>query len=162
MRRPTRSRAMLARRMADHMIDGFDVFAYATLAAALGADGADRDALLAAHGLDEARWASLDTRFQQWLSDELETGEDDDAIPASAVAYSESYGREQRRSEVDVISIERFAEATRAIAKSNDIAATLRRLELTLPQYLKANEHWTSRLIHDAELLERFQRVMTK
>jgi hypothetical protein len=135
----------------------FAIEEYAELSAELADPACDRDALLAAHGLDEATFASLDGAAQEQLSRAMDT--DDDGVPPLLAAYAEAFARARARLAVDagVLPIERFGDATREISRRGDPLPTLTRLGISLADFLRANEHWTRRMLEDPALLARFR-----
>ena len=134
-----------------------DMRAYAALAAALAANDRPREAILRERGLDEAGWEALDRRCQSRLSRAMD--EDHDGVPPLVAAYAEAFARERARraGAQSVLSIERFADATREIQRSGDPTAALGRLGIALDDFLRANEHWTPRMMTDPDLLRRFR-----
>lgn len=138
--------------------DSVDLAAYAALAANLADPACDRAAELRAHGLDEDAWAEVDRLWQARLSRAMD--DDADGVPALIAAYAEAFERARaaQRGARLVISIERFADAIREIQRRGDPAAALAPLGLTLEDLLRANEHWTRRMLDDAALLERYRR----
>ncbi|WP_437681539.1 hypothetical protein [Sorangium sp. So ce131] len=137
-----------------------DVEAFATLAAQLADPSADRAALLAAHGLDEDGWEALDDAWQARLS-EADEGDDEEAgVPPLVVAFAEAFARAQRARARSELSFERFLEAARAMRRGTDMATVLSRLDMTLEDYLSAQQRWTAAMLEDEELLSRFQRAM--
>lgn len=137
--------------------DSFDVVAYATLAANLSDPACDRVAELRAHGLDEDVWADVDRTWQSRLSRAME--EDADGVPPLIAAYAEAFERARaaQRGAGVVISIERFADAIRELQRRGDPLTALAQLGLTLEELIRANEHWTRRMLDDASLLERYR-----
>lgn len=134
-----------------------DVTEYATLAAILADPSCDRDAILGARGLDEDAWNEIDRAFQDRMAQAME--DERDGVPPLIVAFAEAFERARaatRRTE-SVISIERFAEATREIQRRGDPAAALAHVGVTLEDFLRANEHWTRRMLEDPALLARFR-----
>lgn len=135
-----------------------DVEAYAALAAALASPGTDRAALLASRGLDEETWNALDDAWQTRLSEAQD--EDELGVPALLSAYAEAFSRAQRERSPALLSFERFLEASREMKRGTDMASILKRLDVTLEDYLRSQAHWTATMIGDAELAARFQRAM--
>jgi hypothetical protein len=132
--------------------------AYARLTVALARAGAKRADVLAAHRLDESRWEVIDGLWQARLSDAM--GEGTDAVPIPP--FLEQYSRAMDRAQSDdsqVISLERFAEATRALRSGGDVTAALERLALTYDDYLRANHYWMQRMAVDEEIAEAFRRA---
>lgn len=135
----------------------FAIEDYAELCAELADPACDRGALLAAHGLDEASFAEIDRACQDALSRAMEG--DDDGVPKLLAAYAEAFARARARLAKDagLITIERFGDATREISRRGDPMPTLSRLGISLPDFLRANEHWTRRMLEDPALLARFR-----
>jgi hypothetical protein len=136
----------------------FDLPAYATLAANLADPAGDRAAELRAHGLDEDGWTEVDRLWQERLSRAMD--DDGDGVPPLIAAYAEAFERARaaQAGARSVISVERFADAIREIQRRGDPQAALTRLGLTLEQFIRANEHWTRRMLDDASVLERYRR----
>ncbi|WP_437553003.1 hypothetical protein WME95_17420 [Sorangium sp. So ce327] len=137
-----------------------DVEAYATLAAQLADPSADRAALLAAHGLDEAGWEALDDAWQARLSEADDDDGEEVGVPPLVVAYAETFARVQRARAKSELSFERFLEAARGLKRGTDMATVLSRLDLTLEDYLSAQQRWTAAMLEDEALMARFQRAM--
>jgi hypothetical protein len=134
-----------------------DVTEYATLAAILADPACDRERVLASRGLDEDAWNALDRRWQDRLALAME--EESDGIPPLIAAFAEAFERARTatRKVESVISIERFAEATREIQRRGDPTAALAQVGVTLEEFIRANEHWTRRMLEDPDLLARFR-----
>jgi hypothetical protein len=137
--------------------ESFDVAEYAALAAALAEPTADRERVLASHGLDEQGWAALDEHFQDRLGRAM--SDDADGLPPLVAAYADAFARARAALAQDrgVISIERFADATREIRRRGDPLPALAHAGVTLDEFLRANEHWTRRMLEDPALLARFR-----
>jgi len=135
----------------------FDVAEYAELAATLADPSCDRDAALAAHGLDEEGWAALDGHFQDRLGRAMDAAEE--GVPPLIAAYAEAFARARAAQSRGrpVISLDRFADATREIQVRGDPLPALAKHGLTLEEYLRANEHWTQRMLADPVLVARFR-----
>ena len=131
--------------------------AYAQVMAELASAGEAREAALARHGLDEARWEAIDAHFQAELSAALDV--DDDGIPAILSAYAAAYEAAQRAL-APPISIEQFARVTRLLQASGDVRASLAKVGVTLADYVRGSEHWSRRLAGDEELERRFQEAL--
>lgn len=137
-----------------------DVVAYAALVVALAEGGRPRDAILAGRGLDEATWSAIDGRWQARLSRAMET--EADGVPPLLAAYAEAFARARAASSAGarLLTVEELAEVTREIQKRGDPTSALARMGVTLTDFLRANEHWTRRMIADPEILERYRRVL--
>jgi hypothetical protein len=137
-----------------------DVAAYAALAAALSDPNADREALLAAHGLDEDTWDALDEAWQDRLS-EADAGDDEtEGVPALVAAYAEAFARAHTARARSELPFERFLEAARAMRRGVDMTTVLKRLDLTLEDFLSAERRWTQAMLADEALAARFRRAM--
>ena len=139
-------------------LDRFDLESYARLRARLALDGADRDELLAEHGLDEDSWDPIDEAWQERLAHDMDTEGDD--VPESIARYSACFAEVQRDAPGRVLSLELFAQCTRAVQQSHDPARSLEKLGVTLSELLKANQHWSPRITGDAEIARRFKRAL--
>ena len=137
--------------------ESFDIAEYAELAATLAEPGADRAAVLGARGLTEGGWTALDALFQDRL--ERAMNEEAEGVPPLIAAYAEAFAlaRATLHRDRGVISIERFADATREIRRRGDPLPALAQVGVTLDEFLRANEHWTRRILEDAALLARFR-----
>ncbi len=137
-----------------------NVSEYAALSALLADPDCDRERVLAARGLDEDRWAEIDARWQDRLSRAMD--EESDGVPPLVAAYAAAFERARaaQRRDAAVISIERFAEATREIQRRGDPTAALAHVGVSLQEFLRANEHWTRRMLEDPELFARFRAVL--
>lgn len=134
----------------------FDVTEYARVAAELADPASDRARVLAAHALDEDAFAALDRRFQDALSRAMD--EEVEGIPPLVAAYAEAFARACAALAGDeVISIERFAEATREMQRLGDPVAALAKVGITLADYLRANERWTRRMVAEPALFARYR-----
>jgi hypothetical protein len=135
----------------------FDIQMYATITATLAEGNRPRAAVLGEHDLDEESWQALDQFWQDRLSSALD--EEIDGVPPLISAYAEAFDRARAalHTSQPILSIERFAEATREIQRRGDPSAALSRVGITLAEFLRANEHWTPRLVKDPELARRFR-----
>lgn len=138
-------------------LESFDVAEYAELAAALADPGADRAALLGARGLNEDGWEALDAHFQARIDRAMD--DDGDGVPPLVAAYAEAFARARAalRRDRGVISLERYADATREIQRRGDPKAALQHVGVTLEEFLHASEHWTRRMLEDPALFTRFR-----
>lgn len=139
-------------------LERFDLDSYARLRARLALDGAERDKLLAEHGLDEDSWDRIDEAWQEQLAQDLEVEGDD--VPESIARYSERFAEVQREAPGRVLPLELFAECTRAVQTSHDPTRSLKKLGVTLAEFLKANQHWSPRITSDAVVARRFKRAL--
>ncbi len=133
--------------------------AYARLIVALTRPGAEREKVLGSHGLDEAHWQAIDDHWQARLSRAMDEGTDE--VPVAP--FLDEFSRAMERAQVDdsqVMSLERFIEATRGVRQGGDVARALAILGLTQDEYLRANRHWMRRMAEDDELAATFQRAL--
>jgi hypothetical protein len=135
----------------------FDVAEYAELAATLADPSCDRAAVLAAHDLDEEGWTALDRLFQDRLGRAMDEAEE--GVPPLVSAYAEAFARARAALHKDkpVLTLDRFADATREIQVRGDPLPALAKHGITLEEYLRANEHWTQRMLADPTLVARFR-----
>jgi hypothetical protein len=133
--------------------------AYARLTVALARAGSKRDAVLGLHGLDENRWQAIDDLWQARLSDALEAGTEEVPIQPFVEQFSRAMDRAQS-DDSQVMSLERFADATREVSRGGDVSKALERLGLTPDDYLHANHYWMQRMAQDDELAETFRRAL--
>lgn len=131
--------------------------AYAQVMAELASAGDDREPVLARHGLDEASWDALDTRWQDELSAALDP--DDDGVPEVVSRYVAAYEAAQRAI-APPITLEQFAQVTRLLSASGDVRAALAKVGVTMADYVRASEHWTRQIAGDEELERRFDQVV--
>src|SRR4051812_32295039 len=101
--------------------------------AELAAAGDAREAVLARHGLDEARWDAIDTRWQDRLSASIDV--EDDGVPEILSRFAAAYQAAQR-SFASPISVQQFARVTRLLQASGDIRASLSRVGVTMAQFV--------------------------
>ncbi|MEZ4300519.1 MAG: hypothetical protein R3B70_36590 [Polyangiaceae bacterium] len=139
-----------------------DVRAYAVLSVRLAEPEADREALLAEHGLDEDAWDELDDAWQARLSDALEAAGDSDSVPLLIKEHADAFAEAQaaRVRPGPPLSIDRFIEVTLEIQRGQDIRHVLPRNKTTLHDYLRAQQHWLKQMMDDPELFARFQRAV--
>lgn len=136
-----------------------DVERYATLAVQLAAPDADREALLAAHGLDEQRYGELEDRWMNKLS--LAEDAPGDGVPPLLVQYATAFSRAQRAlGGTTLLTLERYAAITRALSRGRDVAQVLEKQGLSLGDYLRSHEHWTRQLASDGALAQRFRKLL--
>jgi hypothetical protein len=146
--------------MVDPRAPEINLDAYARIAVALARAGAKRDAVLAAHGLDEGRWQEIDDAWQARLSEAMGAVGDDEGVPPLLAEYSAAMERAQA-DDSQVVPFERFVEATRAVRKGGgDVVKALERLGLSPDAYMRANRHWTQQMTRDEGLAERFRRAL--
>jgi hypothetical protein len=140
-----------------------DVQAYAALSARLAEPDADRDALLAEHGLDEDGWDELDDAWQARLSEDADATGEQDAVPPLVKEHAEAFARAQaeRVSAGEPLSFERFIQITHDIQRAgSDVKYVLQKNGTTLHEYLRAEQHWLRRMMDDAALQARFHKAM--
>jgi hypothetical protein len=133
--------------------------AYARLTVALGRAGAGRDGVLAAHGLDEDRWQQIEDSWHARLSDAMDQTSDEVPVPPLLDQFARAMDRAQS-DDSQVMSLERFAEATRAVRRGGDVGKALERLGLTVDAYLQANHHFMQRMTKDEDLAAAFRRAV--
>jgi hypothetical protein len=133
--------------------------AYARLTVALARAGEDRPSVLAAHGLDEERWQAIDDRWQARLSDAMDQGTDEEPVAPLLQEFSRAMDRAQS-DDAPVVSLERLAEATRVLNEAADIPEALKRLGLTLDDFMRAHRYWLQRMAKDEDLAEAFRRAV--
>lgn len=136
-----------------------DVAMYGTISALLNEEGADREAILKEHGLDEETWEAAEKECSQQISDAMEADVELTGVPEALTSFSNAYVLAQQGRKSTILSLEGFAAATKAISGSRDIPGTLAQHGLTLQQFLQANEHWTHRMISDPTLAEKFRKM---
>jgi hypothetical protein len=146
--------------MADGGDSSLSVEAYAAILAALADPNADRAAVLAAHGLDEGAWEAIDAQWQRRLSAAADGADDEQPAPPLLVAFAEAFAGAQRAAVETLLSFERYVELTRVMSRGGAIGDELTRLRVTLPEYLRAHEHWMRRMADDPALAERFTRAV--
>ena len=138
-----------------------DVERYAAISAELSRDGADRAAILGAHGLDESDWETVEAYWQSRLSTAMDGDLEQEGVPEVLSQYSAAFAQAHAaQSDGDVVSLERFAEATRHMANTSDVQQSLKQLGMTLSEFLKANQHWCVKMVTDPALAERFRKII--
>lgn len=136
-----------------------DLDLYAALALSLSDGTVDRVALLAAHGLDEERWAIVEDTWHTRLS-EADAGdpvEDDGEVPALVTAFADAFARAER-ARASVLPFDRFVEVTREMRRGVAMQNVLERVGVRLDVFLASQHHWTGRMLEDESLAERFRR----
>jgi hypothetical protein len=133
-----------------------DIEAFARLAAAL-ANAADREALLAEHGLDEERWESVESAWYERLAAAEEGQRDEDGPPPILVAWAEAWARAHHERGT-VLPFERYVEISKALAHGRDVAGMLARFGIDLAVYLASHQHWAQQMARDPALAHRFRR----
>ncbi len=136
-----------------------DIEVYARVMAELASAGDARGEVLARHGLDEARWEAIDTRWQAQISAAMDQDPEDDGVPEILVRYAAAYDVAQR-SIAPPISLDQFALVTRLLGASTDVRAALARVGVTFADYVRGSEHWSRKLAGDPELERRFDEVL--
>lgn len=132
---------------------------YARITVALGRAGQGRDAVLAAHGLDEARWQAIDDVWQARLSEAMDQTSDEVPVPPFLEQFSRAMDRAQSDDSL-VMTLERFVEATRVVKRGGDVGKALEHLGLTVDAYLQANRHFMQRMAKDDELAAAFRKAL--
>ena len=133
--------------------------AYARLTVALSRAGEARDGVLTAHGLDEDRWQAIDDVWQARISRAMDEGTDEQPVAPFLEQFAKAMDRAQS-DDTQVITFERFVEATRAMSLGGDVAKSLGALGVTVDQYVQANRYWVKRMATDDELASAFQRAL--
>lgn len=133
-----------------------DVRVFARICVALADGISSRAEALAAHRLDEEAWDAIEDAWQERLSRAMEE-HDGEGVPPLIAAYGAAL--DEARAGGDVLTFERFAEATRQL-QTGDPTRALAVAGVSLPSYLRANGYWTGRMATDPVLAERFQRVV--
>jgi hypothetical protein len=147
--------------MGDGGAPGLNVEAYATILASLADPEADRAAVLAAYGLDEASWEPTDTAWQARLSAAADAVDvEEPTAPPLLVAFAEAFAAAQRAQAKALLSFERYVEITGVVTRGGAVGDELKRLRVTLPEYLRAHEHWMRKMAEDPALSERFARAI--
>ncbi|MGZ3419349.1 MAG: hypothetical protein ACXWUG_08810 [Polyangiales bacterium] len=127
---------------------------FAKIALAL-ASATDRAEVLASFGLDEERWAALESDFQERLSGGLAAHpETDDGAPPEIELIARAFSSESRDSG-EPLPFDLYVEVTRAMQKG-DVTHALTNAKLDLPSYLRAHEYWVRRMTREPELTQRF------
>lgn len=141
-----------------------DVRAYAVLAVELAQPDADRDAILARHGLDEEAWDALDDAWQSRLSDAVEAMGEADDVPPLVQQHAEAFAKAQaeRVSVGAPLAFERFIEITLDIQRGKDVEHAMKRNGTTLHDYLRAQQHWLKQMMDDGALQQRFHKAMDR
>jgi hypothetical protein len=138
-----------------------DVKTYASIAEELSRDGADRAAILASHGLDEDDWTTIEAHWQERLSTSMDGELETQGVPELLSQYSAAFAKaQQAQGQGEVISLERFAEATRVIAHMRDAQQALAQIGMPLSQFLAANQKWCIKMAMDPELAEKFRKIL--
>jgi hypothetical protein len=133
-----------------------DLDAYARLTVALARAGAKREAVLDAHGLDEARWQQIDDAWQERLSEAMDQATDDVPVPPFLEQFSHAMDRAQG-DDTAIMTLDEFVAATRVARAGGDVGEKLERLGLTMDDYLRANRYFMQKMAKDDELAARFQ-----
>ena len=137
-----------------------DVVAYAKLAAALSRPDADREALLAEHGLDEESWQLVEDVWSERFTRAEEAHDDQDGVPPLVLAHANAFAAAQREQAGALLAFDRYVEVTRALQRGHDIATVLERFAIDLATYLASHQHWTVKLATDPALAQAFRRGM--
>src|SRR5262245_29433517 len=97
-----------------------EVRTYADICVALADGTTPRAEVLAAHGLDEDSWTAAEDAWQERLSAAIEE-QDGETVPPLVVALDAAFAEARRRlAPEDVLSLERFAEATLQLGTARD------------------------------------------
>lgn len=143
--------------MSDHRDD---LDAYTSLAVELSDPEANRDALLAGHGLDEDGWQALEEHWATKLEADEQAFGDAEGVPPLLLAYGQAFGRAQARQAGAIMPFEQYAQITRELARGRDVPSVLKRYSISLPTYLHSHHHWTIELAGDIELAKRLTKLL--
>lgn len=136
-----------------------DLETYAIIASEL-ARGADRAALLAEHGLDEAGLEKLEERANAQMS-----GGDDDAsagVPEPIARFDTVLRRAAATSAADVPSLEDFVRAFLIAQEGGKVHERLKERGLSIALLLRGSAYYTPRLATDAQLARQFQALCSR
>jgi hypothetical protein len=139
-----------------------EIDVYVKIAVEVAEGGADREAVLAGHGLSSERWDTIDDAWQARLSEASDRAGDDDGLPPLLAAYADAMARAQkaRAEDYGVVALERFAQAMLLLQRGGDTAGVLKKVGLTIQEFLRASQYWTRRIVSDPEIAERFQKTV--
>lgn len=130
---------------------------YAQIMAELVHAGEARDEVLLRRGLTEETWDEIDAHWQTRLFDMDD--EDDQGVSPLLTAYTRAYEAAQAALGA-AISLEQFAEATRLLQATGDLRASLKRVGITLADYIRGSEHWSRQIVLDKDLERRFAAIL--
>jgi hypothetical protein len=132
---------------------------YATIVARISA-GADRATVLAEHGFDEETFEAAEGALDDALSIELESASEDNAPPASVIAFDRAFRSASLATgdPASFLTIERYAEAVAILESGDRIEHRLAQAGLTLSQVFRATAHYAPRLAREPDLAASFQR----
>lgn len=136
-----------------------DIETYAIIASQL-ARGADRAALLAEHGLDEAALERLEERALAEMS-----GADGDGaggVPAPIERFDAVLRATAARSTKEIPSLEDFARAFVIAQEGGKVHERLQERGLSIELLLRASAHYTPRLASEPELAGRFRALCSR
>jgi hypothetical protein len=133
--------------------------AYARLTVALSRAGEARDTVLATHGLDEDRWQAIDDVWQARIAEAMDEGTDEQPVSPFVEEFAKAMDRAQS-DDSQVLTFERYVQATRAMSRGGDVAKSLGALGVTVDAYVQANRYWVRRMATDDELAGAFQRAL--
>jgi hypothetical protein len=134
-----------------------DVERYAEIAAALADPEVDRASVLAANGLDEDAWDALDETWQERLAAAQEAHGDEDGVPDLVLRHAQAFAEAQQQ-RGEVMALDRFLRCVALARTATDLPLALRKIGVTLAQFLRANHHWMAKAQDDPELMERLLR----
>jgi hypothetical protein len=132
---------------------------YVRITLALAGAGSQRAELLAKAGLTEDEWQAIDDAWQQRIDEATDAIDDSGGFPPLLAEYALAMDRAQT-DQGSALPFERFVQATLALRAAGDVAGVLRRLGLTMDEYMRASRHWTKRMIGDEELARAFRRAL--
>jgi hypothetical protein len=140
---------------------GLGVEAYATILATLARPDADRERILATHGLTEEEWDAIDEEWQTKLSEATaaDLGENE-VIPPLVADFAQAFAKAQAaQAGGGVLSFEKYVEAARALSQPEPMAA-LQAVGVTFAQFVKAQQHWLQAISEDEALREKLERAL--
>jgi hypothetical protein len=133
---------------------GLTLQQYAELGVALfGREGAERDAILQAHGLDAARLDAANTAWMARLQRD----------PAAALAYNDLYQWAMVSAGVQRpdVPLETYAQMLREISGGTPTADVCTAHGMDLQQFALLSQFWSMQLAGNPELAARFATAMT-
>ncbi|HXJ63823.1 MAG TPA: hypothetical protein VNN79_08725 [Actinomycetota bacterium] len=133
---------------------GLTLEQYAELGVALfGKEGADRDAVLRARGLDSAKLDAANTAWMARLRSE----------PAAAVAYNDAYQRAMVAGGVQRpdVPLETYVQMLRQMSAGTPTADVCAANGMNLEQFSLLSQYWTTQLTANPQLAARFAALMS-
>ncbi|HEY2407238.1 MAG TPA: hypothetical protein VGI10_14610 [Polyangiaceae bacterium] len=134
-----------------------DLDLYARVLAELARGQAQASAVLARHGLDEARWAELAARCEAALE------VPDESTDASALErFSAVFTRTQAELSGGPASFDEWLAVLVALQRGEALPTAIERAKLTLDRYLTTQAHWAPCVAKDPELLARYRAALAE